>query len=117
MFQNPLFTPPPESSRKADHRPGHDPDEDTLAYTFRDERLVAAVNVALATRRPLLLTGAPGSGKSTLARTVARHKRWTYVSKGMTSRTELSDLTAGFDAVRRLADAQVNRLLPAWAYV
>jgi MoxR-like ATPase len=35
----------------------------------------------------------------------------------MTSRTELSDLTAGFDAVRRLADAQVNRLLPAWAYV
>jgi len=41
----------------------------------------------------------------------------TFVEHLITSHTELADLTAGFDAVRRLADAQLHRLLPDWAYV
>jgi MoxR-like ATPase len=117
-FENPLFKPPPRVTWAAEETPvGERPMEDREAYDFDDDRVVAAVNVALATRRPLLVTGTPGGGKSSLARAVAAAKGWTYVEQTITSRTELADLTAGVDAVRRLADAQVGRLLPDWAYV
>jgi MoxR-like ATPase len=112
-FDNPLFEP----SRRAPGRFTEMTGEDHDAYVFDDDRIVQAVNVALATRRPLLVTGLLGSGKSALARAVAREKRWDYVEEIITSRTELYDLTAGFDAVRRLADAQLHRLLPDWCYV
>jgi MoxR-like ATPase len=112
-FDNPLFAP----ARRAPAAPGQDLSEDRDAYVFHDDRIVNAVNVAMAARRPLLVTGTAGSGKSSLARAVAREKNWTYVEHVVTSRTELADLTAGFDAVRRLADAQLHRLLPDWAYV
>jgi MoxR-like ATPase len=67
------------------------------------------VNVALVTRRPLLVTGLPGSGKSTLAADVARHLRWAYLGTVITSRTRLEDLVASVDLVRRLGDAQAGR--------
>lgn len=112
-FDDPLFAPaPPEAGVVGDQ-----PSGELDSYVFRDDRIVAAVNVALAARRPLLVTGLPGSGKSSLARAVARVLGWGYVEQVITSRTELADLTAGFDAVRRLADAQLQRLMPDWAYV
>ncbi|MFL6139393.1 MAG: AAA family ATPase [Frankiaceae bacterium] len=89
----------------------------TGTYVYHDERIVLAVNVALATRRPLLITGEPGSGKSTLARDVAQRLGWAYAWTTITSRTRLADLIASFDAVRRLADAQVNALKDDDAYL
>jgi MoxR-like ATPase len=114
MLTDPLFTP----ARTAEWTPTKTEVEERVSYLFRDERIELAVNVAMATKRPLLVTGPPGAGKSSLARAVASAKQWTYIERVVNSRTELRDLTAGFDAVRRLADAQVkDRLLPDWAYL
>jgi len=41
-----------------------------------DAKLKLAIEVALATGRPLLLRGEPGSGKSSLAAYVARNLGW-----------------------------------------
>ncbi len=68
-------------------------------------RAVLAVNVALATGRPLLVQGEPGSGKSTLARAVANAAGWDYLEHVVTSRTPARNLLWIFDAVRRLHDA------------
>lgn len=76
------------------------------AYVYHDPRIALAVNVALAARRPLLVTGPPGAGKSTLAADVASRLDWCYVSESITSRTRFEDLVARFDAVARLSDAQ-----------
>lgn len=86
--------------------PGEGAEPGTGDYVYHDPRIVLAVNVALATRRPLLVTGMPGAGKSTLAADVARCLDWAYVSTTVTSRTRLDDLVARFDAVQRLSDAQ-----------
>jgi MoxR-like ATPase len=112
-FDNPLFTP----TRRRRRKYTKELTEDHEAYVFRDNHITNAINVAMAARRPLLVTGPPGSGKSSLALAVALEKKRTYVDRVITSRTELADLTAGFDAVRRLSDAQLHRLLPDWAYV
>jgi MoxR-like ATPase len=74
--------------------------------------IVLAVNIALATGRPLLLSGPSGSGKSSLAQHVARVLGRRYYEYVVTARTQAQDLTWRFDAVRRLADAQVPNLLP-----
>lgn len=79
---------------------------DGLVYVTSPE-LDLAVDVALATGRPLLLRGHPGSGKSSLAPYIARVRGWRYYEHVVTSRTQTTDLLWSFDAVRRLADAQV----------
>ncbi|MFI7598163.1 AAA family ATPase [Actinoplanes sp. NPDC049681] len=89
---------------------------DGRAYAMTDE-LSLAVDVALATGRPLLLRGDPGSGKSSLAAYVARKRGWRYYEHVVTSRTEAHDLLWTFDAVRKLADAQASRVLDEYAYV
>jgi MoxR-like ATPase len=91
--------------------PGAGAEPGTCGYVYHDSRIVLAVNVALAARRPLLISGAPGSGKSTLAADVATRLRWSFVGTTVTSRTRLEDLVARTDSVRRLADAQANKLL------
>ncbi|EIV91489.1 MoxR-like ATPase [Frankia sp. QA3] len=76
-------------------------------YVF-SPRVVLAVNVALATGRPLLVRGEPGSGKSSLAAAVADHAEWDLYQQTITSRTAAQDLLWSFDALRRLHDAQVR---------
>ena len=87
------------------------------SYVYHDQRIVLAVNVAMVTRRPLLVTGAPGAGKSTLAADIARRLHWAYVSTTVTSRTRLDDLVARFDAVQRLNDAQASVAKEPEAYL
>ena len=76
-------------------------------HIFDDED-VDAVNAALAAGRPLLLRGRPGTGKSQLARAAAFGLKRAFVSEVIDARTESRDLLWRFDAVRRLADAQVG---------
>jgi MoxR-like ATPase len=102
---NPRLTPVPGSARYV-----YDAAEGEVGskeIADRD-RVVLAVNVALAAGRPLLVKGAPGCGKSTLARDVAEELGRTYYEHVVTSRSEARDLIWQFDAVRRLADAQVR---------
>ena len=74
-----------------------------------DEPLRLAVQVAVATGRPLLLTGDPGSGKSSLAAYLAARLGWRYYERVITGRTEASDLLYQFDTVRKLGDAAGSR--------
>lgn len=76
-----------------------------------------AVNLALATGRPLLVRGPSGTGKSSLARDIAARTGRTLIEVHMTSRTETQDLLWQFDAIRRLQDAQIDRLGEDAAYV
>jgi MoxR-like ATPase len=103
--QNPLLPATGKSVAGRDLRDG-------AFYVFTDpverDPTVLVVKVALATGRPLLLTGPPGSGKSSLAAYVARTMNWNYFEQVITSRTSAQDLMWSFDAVRRLRDAQAR---------
>lgn len=91
---------------------------DGAIYVYRPE-IVLAVNVALATGRPLLLRGPSGSGKSSLARHVSRVQGWRYYEEVVTSRTQARDLMWKFDTLRRLNDSQIadRDVQPDAAYV
>src|SRR2546430_1928135 len=82
---------------------------DGLVYVYND-KIELAINVALATRRPMLIRGPSGSGKSSLARNVARRLKWWYYEQVVTSRTQARDLQWSFDTLRRLSDAQAKQL-------
>lgn len=73
-----------------------------------DSRSISAVNVALAAKRPLLIRGEPGLGKTQLAEAVAFELSRAFYSLTIDSRTESRDLLWHFDAVLRLADAQIK---------
>ncbi|MEM7201470.1 MAG: MoxR family ATPase [Planctomycetota bacterium] len=68
---------------------------------------VDAINAALAAGRALLVRGEPGTGKSQLARAAAHALNRPLVSMVVDARTEARDLLWTFDAVERLAEAQV----------
>jgi MoxR-like ATPase len=72
-----------------------------------DEDSLWAVNAALQTGRPLLLRGEPGVGKSQLARAAAELLGWPFLSRVINGRCEPEDLLFRFDAVARLAQAQI----------
>lgn len=78
-----------------------------LVYVY-DDNIVLAVNVALASGRPLLVSGDPGTGKSSLARAVATKLGWRFLSQTISSRTRARDLLWTFETVRRLSDAQTK---------
>ncbi|MEI7867289.1 MAG: MoxR family ATPase [Candidatus Methylumidiphilus sp.] len=81
--------------------------ENNQPYVF-NETIAIVVDVALATHRPLLVSGNPGCGKSRLADAIAAVQGWSLLSMTMTSRTRLESLTAEVDQLRRLHDAQAR---------
>lgn len=72
-----------------------------------DLRQIRAINAALAARRPLLVRGEPGIGKSQLARAAAKSLGRVFIPHTVDVRTESRDLLWHFDAVARLAEAQL----------
>jgi len=72
-----------------------------------EEDAILALNAALATGRPLLVRGEPGTGKSQLARAAADALGAALIVHVVDARTEIEDLFWRYDAVRRLADAQL----------
>ena len=106
-----LFPLPADGTWPGDH--GYPP------YVFNDD-IAIAVDVALATERPLLIAGPPGSGKSMLAPAMAGLLGWRYLRHTLTSRSRLEELTGETDHLRRLHDAQAARpgesLPPDWVY-
>ncbi|MEI2783184.1 MAG: AAA family ATPase [Candidatus Competibacter sp.] len=72
-----------------------------------EARQIRAVNAALAAHRPLLVRGEPGIGKSQLARAAAKGLGRAFVPHTVDARTESRDLLWHFDAVARLAEAQL----------
>jgi MoxR-like ATPase len=119
-FEKPHFDPakkPGASKVGSDGRVAFrasDDKADTYVYT---PRTILALNIALATNRPLIIFGEPGSGKSTLAWNASRVLGWRYYKRMITSRTQASDLLYTFDALRRLNDANAERLQADQHYV
>ena len=72
-----------------------------------DGRSIAAVNAALAAGRPLLIRGEPGVGKTQLAEAAAQELGRLFYRHVVDSRTESRDLLYEFEAVMRLAEAQL----------
>lgn len=103
----------------ADYRFPGEPERNVEPYIFR-ENIVIALDVALATDRPLLVAGRPGCGKSRLADAVAAILKWNFLARTITSRTRLEELTVEVDHLRRLHDAQhgkdADTLKPDSAY-
>lgn len=75
------------------------------------QRECDAIDAAIAARRPLLVRGEPGMGKSQLARAAAVDLGRAYLQHVVDARTESRDLLWHFDAVARLADAQLKGAL------
>src|SRR5690554_4944180 len=72
---------------------------------------IDALTLAYAARRPLLVRGEAGSGKSQIARAAAaKMGNAPMLVEVIHPRFEALDLLYRFDAIERLADAQVNRL-------
>ena len=72
------------------------------------KREIQAINTALAAGRPLLLRGEPGVGKSQLAYAAAKGLQRAIVAQTVDANTEAHHLLWHFDAVARLAEAQVQ---------
>lgn len=72
---------------------------------------IQAINTALAAGRPLLLKGEPGVGKTQLAYAAAKGLGRAIVMKTVDANTEAQHLLWHFDAVARLAEAQVQGAL------
>lgn len=101
-------------------RPGSGGDtRDGQVYVYHDRSIEIAVNVAVATRRPLLLSGQSGCGKSSLALNVALSFGARYYEHVVTARSQASDLMWSVDHVQRLNDANLKKgeLKPLQAYV
>ncbi len=79
------------------------PRESSAGLFEPPEGLIAAVNAALALRRPLLITGSPGTGKSTVIEQVAAELALGPVLRWhVTSRSTLGDALYHYDALGRI---------------
>ncbi|KUM86141.1 MULTISPECIES: AAA family ATPase [Streptomyces] len=95
------------SGRPANPRKGDQRDGSVYAPT---PQIRTAVQVALITGRPLLLSGPPGCGKSSLASFVARSLGFSYFEFVVTDDSDSQDLLWRVDSIRRLNDAQLSKL-------
>ena len=86
--------------------------EGTSGYIAGDE-LAAAVNVAVALERPLLIRGEPGTGKTLLAEAVAQALGLELLVWGVKSTTRAQDGLYVYDTVQRLYDSQFGDGDPA----
>ncbi len=100
-FEAPAGPGYPESTAEAGDR------RDGRVYRWTD-RVVFAVNVAIAAGRPILLRGPAGCGKSSLAPFVARWMGRRYLEATVRNDTRARDLMWEFDALERLHDAQLG---------
>lgn len=97
-----------------------DPDQEPIPQTnppkktilkelyLPDQKLVEAVDLAIALGRPLLLQGEPGCGKTRLAYAVAYALGLPLEVSYIKSTTRAQDLLYTYDAVKRLYDAQLG---------
>lgn len=105
MALNAYFDPPDEWRAENATPRGSIDLRDGSVYVFHNPNVKLAVNVALATGRPLFVRGASGSGKSSFARSVARQMQRRYYERVISSRTQLRDLLWSVDELQRLRDA------------
>ncbi|MGB5685344.1 MAG: AAA family ATPase [Candidatus Electrothrix sp.] len=78
------------------------------SFHIFDEESAFAIEMALATGRPLLVRGEPGSGKSQLARAAAQELDRYFIAESITSASEGRDLLWKYDPVARLSEAQTQ---------
>jgi MoxR-like ATPase len=109
----PLFVPRAPSGGEASPAAALVDRSPPSVYVFTDE-ITVAVNVALATGRPLLVRGPSGAGKTSLARSVADQFDANFREAVVTARTQARDLLWTADLLRRLQDAQTGRLSEDW---
>ena len=79
--------------------------------------LVDAVNVALALRQPLLITGEPGTGKTKLASNIAWELDIPLLCFFTKTTSTSSDLFYIYDALQRFHDAQIGKSKPIEEYI
>ena len=109
------FDPPDVVRTTIPRRDGRATDKsDEVVYVFKPS-VRLAIEVALATGRPLLVRGAPGWGKSSLAKAASAYLRWDYLSHVISSRTQARDLLWEVDLILRLNDAEAEKLESDWA--
>lgn len=127
MSYSPLFDPAAGAAADLESRSFRLGDRTPrLVYVYDDDPATGArgtirlaIDAALATGRPILLSGDPGTGKSSLAAAVADRLGWRSYRLTVSSRTQAQDFLWTFDAVRRLGDAQAgeSHLKPDAAYL
>jgi MoxR-like ATPase len=91
-------------------------DRSSKSVYVYNENIILAVNVAIATGRPILVRGSSGWGKSSLARNVAKVLECRYYEKVISSRIQARDLLWEVDMLRRLQDAQTGTLKDDFAH-
>ena len=111
---SPLFSPPAQPAAPDVDTPAIGDRSSLGTYVFNDE-ITLAVNVGLATGRPLLVRGISGAGKTSLARALAPLLNCDFYETVVTGRTQAQDLLWTVDLLRRLQDAQLSRLSSDWA--
>jgi MoxR-like ATPase len=105
-YRKTLFTAPEQPPSAPAVRSRRDR-RDGAVYVWNDD-LELAVNIALATERPMLVRGPSGAGKSSLAASIARAKGWRYYEEVVSSTTEARHFLWTFETLKRLSDAHTG---------